>query len=405
MMTGASRKRSLERISLLGDLIPDHHALRAGVLSELGRVIPFSAFVWPLSDPATGTGISPMARIPCPEDLPLLIRLKYLTTVGRWTTLAGRGSPVTTLLSETGGNPSQSLVWDILLNRYGVVDVLYAGFADKYGYWGWLDLWRTAEQGAFTADEVRYVAAAVSRVTPALRRSVSRQFFRAGPVPPPADAPDDSRPRGSGPSDVGGTPGVGGTPDVGRTPDVGGTRKVDLPQQGVLTLSEDMAVLGGTVSIDEWLGLLQPGPEPYQHVPAEVLNVAAQLLALEAGVDRHPAWSRVYLGAGRWAMLRASRMGPAAPATSHREATPPLAVTIQACPPEERLDIFARSFGLTPRQRQLLELAAGGRDTVAMAKTLGISTYTVQDQFKQIFDACAVHTRAALLAMALGTAL
>jgi DNA-binding CsgD family transcriptional regulator len=180
---------------------------------------------------------------------------------------------------------------------------------------------------------------------------------------------------------------------------------VDLPQQGVLTLSEDMAVLGGTVSIDEWLGLLQPGPEPYQHVPAEVLNVAAQLLALEAGVDRHPAWSRVYLGAGRWAMLRASRMGPAAPATSHREATPPLAVTIQACPPEERLDIFARSFGLTPRQRQLLELAAGGRDTVAMAKTLGISTYTVQDQFKQIFDACAVHTRAALLAMALGTAL
>ncbi|GAC1375200.1 MAG: hypothetical protein NVSMB43_14420 [Pseudarthrobacter sp.] len=392
MMTGASWSRSLERISLLGDLIPDHHALRAGVLAELGRIVPFSAFVWPLSDPVTGTGISPMARFPYPEDLPLLIRLKYLTTVGRWTTLAGRGSPVTTLLSDTGGNPSQSVVWDSLLNRYGVADVLYAGFADKYGYWGWLDLWRTAEQGAFTDEEVKFVTEVVRRVTPALRRSVAGQFARARSVPSSADSPHDGRPR------------VSGSSDVGRTPDVAGTRKVDLPPQGVLTLCEDMAVLGGTVSIDEWLELLQPGPEPYQHVPAEVLNVAAQLLALEAGVGRHPAWSRVYLGAGQWAMLRATRMGPAAPAASHPEATPPLAVTIQACPPQERLDIFARSFGLTPRQRQLLELAAGGRDTVAMAKTLGISTYTVQDQFKQIFDACAVHSRAALLALALGTA-
>lgn len=378
MMTGSSWSRSLERISLLGDLIPDHHALRAGVLAELGRVVPFSAFVWPLSDPVTGTGVSPMARIN-PEDLPLLIRLKYLTAAGRWTTLARTGAPVTTLLIETGGKPSQSLVWDNVLNRCEVSDVLYAGFSDKYGYWGWLDLWRTADQGTFTAEEVKFVTEVVRRVTPALRRSVAGQFASARSLPSSAEPPDDGRPRVSGPSNMSGTP--------------------ELPQQGVVTLSEDMAVLGGTVTINEWLKLLQPGPSPYQRVPAEVLNVAAQLLAVEAGVDLHPAWSRVYLGAGRWALLRASRMGPSGPA-----ATPPLAVTIQACPPHERLDIFARSFGLTPRQRQLLELGAGGRDTVAMAKTLGISTYTVQDQFKQIFDACAVHSRAALLAMALGTA-
>ncbi|MET3721369.1 helix-turn-helix transcriptional regulator [Arthrobacter sp. UYEF21] len=369
MTTARSWDRILDRIRLLDDSNPDHRALRAGVLAELGRVIPFSAFVWPLSDPVTGTGISPMARFPYPEDLPLLIRLKYLTTVGRWTTLAGRESPVTTLLSETGGNPSQSLVWDRLMNRYGVSDVLYAGFTDKYGYWGWLDLWRTVDQGAFTAEEVRFVAAVVRRVTPALRRSVSRQFSRAGPVPSPLSSP------------------------------VGGRPRADLPQQGVLILDEDMAVVGDTVSVDEWLGLLQAGPSPFQRVPAEVLNVAAQLLAVEAGVDRHPAWSRAYLGAGQWAILRASRMGPAGSGP-----TPPLAVTIQACPPEERLDIFARSFGLTPRQRELLDLGAGGVDTVAMATALGISTYTVQDQFKQVFDACGVHSRATLLAMALGTA-
>ncbi|PTT60341.1 helix-turn-helix transcriptional regulator [Arthrobacter sp. HMWF013] len=371
MTTGRSWNRSLESIRLLVDTGPDHHALRAGVLSELGRIIPFSAFVWPLSDPVTGTGISPMARIPHPEDLPQLIRLKYLMETGRWTTLARRAVPVTTLLKETGGDLTQSLVWESLMKRYGVTDVLYAGLADKYGYWGWLDLWRTAGQGSFTAEEVRFLASIVSAVTPALRRSVARQFFPAGHT----SSPKEEHPKGSG------------------------RLQADLPEQAVLTLDEDMAVVGGTSSVDEWLGLLQAGPRPFHTVPAEVLNVAAQLLALEAGVDGHPAWSRVHLGSGQWAILRASRMGSAG-----SEATPPLAVTIQACPPEARLDIFARSFGITPRQRELLELAAAGVDTAAMATALGISAYTVQDQFKQIFDACGVHSRAALLALALGTA-
>lgn len=54
-------------------------------------MLPFSAFVWPLSDPLTATGISPLARIPCPDELPLLIRLKYLPLPGRWTQLATVG--------------------------------------------------------------------------------------------------------------------------------------------------------------------------------------------------------------------------------------------------------------------------------------------------------------------------
>lgn len=47
-----------------------------------------------------------------------------------------------------------------------------------------------------------------------------------------------------------------------------------------------------------------------------------------------------------------------------------------------RLDLFTRCFGLTRRQRRLLELAAGGLDTAAMAAALRIIPYTVQDQFK-----------------------
>ena len=385
MITGWALTRSLERVRLLGESIqrgdstPDHQSLRADVLAEVGKVVPFDAFVWPLCDPVTATGVAPRARIPCPGELPLLIRLKYLSRPARWTRLAGSGLLTTTLLHATDGDLSRSLQWDGVMKRYGVSDVLSAVFADKHGCWGWLDLWRLDGHSAFSDTEARYMGDLAKELTPALRRSVARQF--EVPTNDGHNRPDASMTtlprRTSHPASA--------------------ASRVELPPQAVLTLDEDMAVVGETASTREWLELLQPGPRPYQAVPAEVLNVAAQLLAREAGVDDHDAAARVHIGSGRWAMLRASRM-----ASARSGATPPLAVTIQECPPEARLDMFARSFGLTPRQRELLELASAGASTAAMAEAQGTSAYTVQDQFKQIFENCGVRSRAALLGMALG---
>ncbi|MDQ0769833.1 hypothetical protein QF031_002582 [Pseudarthrobacter defluvii] len=38
-----------------------------------------------------------------------------------------------------------------------------------------------------------------------------------------------------------------------------------------------------------------------------------------------------------------------------------------------------------------------------MAAAQGVTIYTVQDQFKQVFQVCEVHSRPSLLALALGT--
>lgn len=365
MTKGWAENRSQERIRLLARSDLGHHALRSAVLAEAAKMVPFDAFVWPLCDPVTTVGMAPRARIPCPQELPALIRLKYLSEAGRWTGLMHSPKPAGTLLKATRGEPSRSPLWSGVLHRYGVRDVLSAVFVDKYGCWAWLDLWRTGDSSPFTDEEIQYLGELAAEVVPGLRRSVARQFGtrrEADPV--------------SGP----------------------GAGQPELPEQAVLTLDEDLAIAGRTASVDDWLQLLQPGPVPHDQVPAEVLNVAAQLAAREARVDTHAAECRVYVGAGRWASLRANRMESGASGP-----TPPIAVTIQACTSTARLDMFARAFGLTPRQGELLGLTATGADTAAMADAQGVTPYTIQDQFKQLFQTCGVHSRASLLAMALGT--
>lgn len=376
MTTSLALNRSRERILRLCEAALEDHELRQRVLAELGTVVPFNAFAWPLSDPETATGLSPMARIPCPDELPLLIRLKYLTSVGRWTALMGRRTPALSLLQGTCGSPSRSLLWDGLLRRYGVTDVLSTVFADRYGCWGWLDLWRGAAEGAFSDAETDFLAGVAPGLAGGLRRSRAAQCRRDAEVAAPRKADR--------------------TVTTAIAPPTGADRRL-LPPQAVLILDADLSVAGQSASADEWLELLQRGPKPYEGVPAEVLNVAAQLLATEAGVDPHPAASRVPVGSGAWALLRATRL-----ASGRHGAAPPLAVTIQECPASDRMEVFARCFGLTRAQRQLLDLAAGGLDTAALAAALRISPLTVQDQFKTVFAACGVRSRGALLALALG---
>ncbi|CAN7285568.1 helix-turn-helix transcriptional regulator [Arthrobacter sp. LjRoot78] len=361
MTTNWAVSRSLDRIGEICRESLEDHELRAALMVELGRVVPFRWFAWPLTDPASCTGISPMARIPCPQELPALIKLKYVTAPGRWTSMLASGRIAVTLRTATGGDPARSPLWNGVLRRYGVADVLSTVFADGHGCWGWLDLWRTTDDGPFTERDRTHLAAAAPVIAAGLRRSRAAQMRR------------DAQPR----RDL--------LPTSG------------LPQQAVLTLDTELNITSRSPSAGDWLGLLQPGPSPYEAIPAEVYNVAAQLLAIEAGVDSQPASARVPIGLGRWAVLRSFRMD------AGEDPAVRLAVTIQECPAGERLDVFARCFGLTPRQHSLLELAAGGLDTAALAAGLGISPYTVQDQFKLIFAACGVRSRNSLLALALGT--
>jgi DNA-binding CsgD family transcriptional regulator len=304
-------------------------------------VIGFYAYAWLLTDPETTVGCAPLADVPCLSELPRLIRLKYVTDTNRWTSLTGPA-----LLAD--GELPRSLLWRDLLAGYGVTDIASVVFTDRFGCWGFLDLWRSGDAARFGPADVAFLAGILEPVTAALRRCQANTFV----AQPAAGA------RGVGPV--------------------------------VLLLSSDLEVLGQTPETREYLRVLVPPSEGHAPVPASAYNVAAQLVAAEADVDQHPPVARVHLSGGVWVTLRAARIGQ------------DIAVTIEETTPAARVSLFTRAFGLSSRETELLGHLVAGADTRQVAARMFLAENTVQDHLKSVFAKTAVHSRRALLARVLG---
>ena len=105
-------------------------------------------------------------------------------------------------------------------------------------------------------------------------------------------------------------------------------------------------------------------------IPAGAYNVAAQLLAAEAGVDTSPAWARVHVAEGLWLTLRAAPIGDAETGVGSG-----IAVSIEESSPAERVDLFARCFALTTREQELLGHLVKGNDTKQIARAMFLSEH------------------------------
>ena len=332
----------------------DARELRLAALAELRRAIGFDAYAWLLTDPETWVGSAPLADVPCLPELPALIRLKYLTPVNRWTTLAsGRAA---TLHQVTEGEPARSLLWRELLGRYGVTDVMSVAFTDRFGCWGFLDLWRSAPAPGFDDQEAAFLGRLAAPLTTGLRRTQAGAFRPAGPGPPARPGPV------------------------------------------VLLLAPDLQVRAQTAETQDYLRRLVPPEVDQAPVPAGAYNVAAQLLATEAGVDPHPPQARVHLAGGVWLTLRAARIGSAGPPAGRD-----IAVTIETTTPAGRAELFARAHAFTPRESEVLGHLITGADTREVAQQMFLSGHTVQDHLKSIFAKSGARSRRALLSRVVGS--
>ena len=338
--------RAADRIARLCHIHDDERSLRAAVIEEIQSALDVDAYGWILTDPETEVGSSPLAAMPCLDELPLMIRLKYLTTVNRWTQLDA--PPVTRLRVATDDQPEQSRLWRELLSAYEVIDVASMVLRDRHGCWSFIDLWRIAPSAAFSAADEDFLTGLAPQLCKAIRRCHAHTF-------------DDT--------------------------------VVELPQGGpaVLVLSPELQVRVQTRETDEYLRRLLPTDADRRPIPAAAYNVAAQLLAREAGVDDHQATARVHLAGGRWVTFRAARIGDPGAIDSD------IAVTIEPTSPAGRLSLFVRSFGLSDREAELIAHLAAGADTHQIAAAMHVSENTVQDHLKSIFTKTGTRNRRTLL--------
>jgi DNA-binding CsgD family transcriptional regulator len=310
--------------------------------------VHFDAYNFPMMDPVSRVFGSPLADVPgLPwPRLPELIRCRYLTTVGRWDQLLDQGVVATSLLRATDNHPDESLLWRTVQRELGVIDTACVVFADRFGCWGVLDLWRTAGQ-AFTDSELRTLGTLVPAVAGGLRAAIARTFV---------DAEEQLHPLGP----------------------------------AVVVLDPDLQVRTQTEAAGQTLLRLNPPDELMSPIPAAAYNIAAALLAAEQGIPVGPIWSRIHLGGSRWVTVKASRLGP------------DIAVTIEPSTATERLDLYARACGLTRRESEILTVLADGSDTKEAAERLVISEHTANDHIKTVLAKTGARTRQRLLARALG---
>jgi DNA-binding CsgD family transcriptional regulator len=258
-----------------------------------------------------------------------------------------------------------------MLRDLGVTDIASVVFADRYGCWGFLDLWRRDQP--YTTADADWLAGVSATITRALRRRQAAAFVASAPRTEPPAGP------------------------------------------AVLILDDQLRIVSRTAAATDWLRSLLPTPQGMSPIPAVAYNVAAQLLAAEAGVDSHPPSVRSRVAGQSWVTLRASRLqvdgdflAVAAGSVAQPQSEPPgnragfIAVSIEESTAGPRLDLFALSHGLSEREHQVLLLLSRAAETRDIAMQMAITEYTVQDHLKSIFHKTALSSRNALLLTAIG---
>jgi DNA-binding NarL/FixJ family response regulator len=208
------------------------------------------------------------------------------------------------------------------------------------GSWGTLTLLREARRPHFTPSEVRFVATLAPSLADAVRRATL----------------------------------------------VGDRAGDDGSDTGVLVLAADDTVELANEAAEAWIDELSTSV-PRAGLPVAVRAVAARTRRVAAGGTGDLASARVRTGGGRWIVVRGSVVGDDR-----------VAVLVEAARPSELASAIVDAYGFTERERQITELVARGLSTRAITDRLHLSSYTVQDHLKAIFDKSDTSSRGELVA-------
>jgi DNA-binding CsgD family transcriptional regulator len=327
----------------------------AGFFREAGNVLrdvaPFDGCCWFTLDPATLLPTSHIAQSSIrPEDVPRLARNEYEEDdVNKFAELAHRPEPAATLRQATGGRPERSVRYREILTPNGFENELRVTFVHERAPWGGAAMYRTPDRSDFTPEQTVFLAAIAPYVAEGIRRAI---LIAAIPTEASPDGP------------------------------------------GLLLVRPDNSVEAVTPAAQRWLTEMvivqeRPLEEQLPNVVHAVVS-RARLLAHGGEASGGVARTRVRTVSGRWLVLHGSVLGDPAEGRA--------AVIIEPARPPEIAPLIVEAYGLSERERDVVQLVLHGMSTGEIAKTLFLSPYTVQDHLKAIFEKVGVHTRRELVA-------
>jgi DNA-binding CsgD family transcriptional regulator len=266
-----------------------------------------------------------------------------------FTELAAAPVPAAGVHLTTGGDIERSgRMSRFMRPRFGFHDEARMVFRDGRQAWGAMALFRGSDARPFDEADVAFLASLSTHFVQGVRTGMLARIATA-PVAP--EAPQ-------GPAVL-----IVGTDNQVVQMSAGAERRVAELVQGEAS-GDPMAPIGSLVG-------------------------AARRYA--RGETTMPPRSRVRGASGMWLVLHAS------PLTTFADRDGDVVVTIEEARPPEIVALVVAAFGLTQRERDVTQLVLQGVDTKEIAATLHVSTYTVQDHLKSVFEKADVRSRRELI--------
>jgi DNA-binding NarL/FixJ family response regulator len=328
----------------------DSRTLRLELLKRLRKVVPFEYVYFSTTDPATHLLTnSVLLEEPPAWMMSVFLQNEFLQTdFNKFGDMFKTQQAVALLSQATGQAQNRSPRYRDMLRPLAMEDELRAVFVTEAACWGTLCLHREQSALKYTTAEADFVAQLAPHIADGLRKAVLLEQVT------PAETPD-------GP--------------------------------GVLLLNDDLAVLSITGAAAFWISELSTTEQHHQPgLPLAVRSVVAALKAIEGGMTQSAKPKvRIHTRSGHWLTIYASRL-------TGSDAAGQITVIFAIAQPMEIAPVIMQTYLLTKREGEITQCILQGWSTREIAAKLHISSNTVQDHLKAIFEKVDVRSRGELTA-------
>ena len=332
----------------------DEEALLRGAAERTRRAVPLDHYCMHTNDPSSGLvtrGVLSGAEYAKVARL-ALERVQFEDDVTPFGWMVNRRLAAVSLSESTGGTLERALRYREIMAPLGIEHELRGVFALDDELWGSVTAMREAASPDFDAREVAFFR----RIAPHLAAGLKAAALRSHALAEPDG--DDS--------------------------------------PGILVLDQEGKVVQHTGAAERWLGELGHLGPRWREGDGQPSAVSSMIGALRRSFEqdtnregRSIPRLLVRASSGRWLALHGAWSEP-----GHGSE---MMVVIEAAGPREVAWLKTSAYGLTKREREVVDLVVRGSSTRQISRALYISEYTVQEHLSNVFEKVGERGRRALV--------